>query len=473
MTIIEVLVAMTVLLVGVMSAVALIDRANATTVKTRAREGAVNVARELIEAARSVPYANLAPTTVVSEIQTLPGLADDGAPAGWTIRRRGFTYTVTASVCAFDDGRDGGGNHDAGSFCTDSVGATTPADTTPEDYKRVRVSVTWQQGSVTREVHQTELVNNPGSAGGPAVRTLTLNGSAAPPAVTNAATQTLTFQLTTSSTPNTLHWLLDGTSQSPITTGSGKSWSFTWPLGVADAPGSVLDGTYLVSAEAFDVYNVAGPSKSITVSLNRTLPDKVTGFAGGRTGDPAQPDDQVVDFEWLPSEERDVIGYAVFRLDGATRTEVCPLAAKTYCMDEDPPNDSPLSYVVVGYDADPVTGDPRPGPDSDVLTVIKGNSPPETPLTLTASLQADGDTKLTWVRPGVWGDPDAPGDSIDFYRVYRDGITYADRYARWDDDSLAVVEFVDSNTGGTPHTYWVTAVDRNFGESVPAGPVTQ
>src|SRR5688500_6091987 len=105
-------------------------------------------------------------------------------------------------------------------------------------------------------------------------------------------------------------------------------------------------------------------------------------------------------------------------------------------MDEDPPNDSPLSYVVVGYDADPVTGDPRPGPDSDVLTVIKRNSPPETPLTLTATLHADGDTKLTWVRPGIWGDPDAPGDSIDFYRVYRDGITYADRYARWDDDSL-------------------------------------
>jgi type II secretory pathway pseudopilin PulG len=471
MTIIEVLVAMTVLLVGVMSAVALIDRANATTVKTRAREGAVNVARELIEGARSIPYANLAPTTVENGIQALPGLADDGAPAGWTIRRRGFTYTVTAQVCAFDDARDGGGNHDAASFCTDSVGPTTPPDTTPEDYKRVRVAVTWKQGSLTRQVHQTELINNPGSAGGPAVRTLTLNGTSTPPPVTNAATQTLTFQLTTSSTPNTLHWLLDGTSQAPITTGSGKSWSFSWPLGIADAPGSVLDGTYLVSAEAFDVYNVAGPSKSITVSLNRSLPQKVAGFAGGRTGDPSVPADQVVDFEWLPNEERDVIGYAVFRIDGGTRTEICPLADKTYCMDDNPPDATPLSYVVVAYDTDPVTDNPRPGPDSEVLTVIKGNQPPDTPLALTATPQADGDLKLAWTRPGIWGDPDAPGDSIDFYRVYRDGIAYADRYARWDDDSL-LVEFVDSNTGGTPHTYWVTAVDRNFGESAPAGPVT-
>ena len=472
MTIIEVLVAMTVLLVGVMSAVALIDRANATTVKTRAREGATNAARELIEAARSVPYASVTPGAIESEIQALPGLADDGPAAGWTIRRRGFTYTVTTNVCAFDDGRDGGGVHDAGSFCADSATATTPPDLTPEDYKRVRVDVTWEQAGITREVHQTELINNPGSAGGPAVRTLTLDGSSSPPTVTNAATQNLTFQLTTSSTPNTLHWLLDGTSQAPITSGSGKSWSFAWDLGVADAPDSVLDGTYLVSAEAFDVYDVAGPAKSITVSLNRTLPDKVTAFVGGRTGDPAVPDDQVVDFEWLPNIERDVIGYAVFRVDGATRTEVCPLAAKTHCMDEDPPDQSPLSYVVVAYDEDPVTGDPRPGPDSDTLTVVKGNQPPDTPLDLTATTQAGGDTKLTWVRPGIWGDPDAPGDSIDFYRVYRDGITYADRYARWDDDSPALVEFVDGNTGGTPHTYWVTAVDRNYGESAPAGPVT-
>jgi len=473
MTIIEVLVAMTILLIGVMSAVALIDRANATTVKTRAREGGVNLTRELIEAARGVPYANLTPASITPEIQALPGLADVSPAAGWTIRRRGFTYTVTADVCALDDGRDGGGTHDAGSFCTDSVAATTPPDTTPEDYKRVRMSVTWVQGGgQTQEAHQTELINNPGSAAGPAVRTLTLNGSSAPPAVTSAATQNLTFQLTTSATPATLHWLLDGTSQAPITTGSGKAWSFSWPLGAAGVGDSVLDGAYLVSAEAFDGYGVAGPSKSITVKLNRTLPGKVTGFAGGRTGDPSAPEDQVVDFEWLPAQERDVVGYAVFRVSGSTRTEVCALAAQSSCMDPDPPNSSPLKYVVVAYDSDPVTGNPRPGPDSDPLTVVKGNRPPYTPLSFSVTPQDDGDAKLAWSRPGDSGDPDAPDDAIDFYRVYRDGITYADRYARWDDDSLGLVEFLDSNTGGTPHSYWVTAVDRNYGESAPAGPQT-
>ncbi len=338
MTIIEVLVAMTILLVGVMSAVALIDRANAATVKTRAREAATNVARELIEAARGVPYTNLTPATIDGEIQALPGLADDGAPAGWTIRRRGFTYTVTARVCAFDDGRDGGGDKAAGVFCADSVAATNPPDTSPEDYKRVRIDVTWQQGNGTTSVSQTELINNPGSAGGPAVRTLTLNGSAAPPAVTNPATQSLTFQLTTSSTPHALHWLLDGSSQGSITTGSARAWSFPWALGAADAENGVLDGTYLVSAEAFDAYGLAGPSKSITVSINRTPADKVNGVVGGRTGDPTRPEDQVVDIEWLPGKERDIVGYAVYRLDGATRTVICPVSERTTCLDPDPPN---------------------------------------------------------------------------------------------------------------------------------------
>jgi type II secretory pathway pseudopilin PulG len=472
MTIIEVLVAMTILLVGVMSAVALIDRANAATVKTRAREAATNVARELIEAARGVPYTNLTPASIEGEIQALPGLADDGAPAGWTIRRRGFTYTVTAQVCAFDDGRDGGGDHDAGAFCTDSVAPTTPPDTSPEDYKRVRIDVTWQQGSGTSEVHQTELINNPGSAGGPAVRTLTLNGSAAPPAVTNPATQNLTFQLTTSSTPHALHWLLDGSSQGSITTGSGKAWSFPWALGVADAADSVLDGTYLVSAEAFDRYGVAGPSKSITVSLNRTPADKVIGVVGGRTGDPAQPEDQVVDIEWLPGNERDIVGYEVYRLDGATRTVVCELSKATTCIDRDPPNEDELTYLVVAFDSDSATAAPRSGPDSDPLTVRKGNQAPDAPLNLSLVTLPDGDTRLTWERPGPFGDPDAPNDTIDFYRIYRDGVTYEDRYARWDVDTVGIVDFVDSNTGGLPHKYWVTSVDRNYGESAPVGPVT-
>jgi prepilin-type N-terminal cleavage/methylation domain-containing protein len=478
-TLIEVLVAMAVLLTGVLGALAIIDRANAATVTTRSRESAVNVARELVEAARSVPYANLTPASVESEIQALPGRADDGAPAGWTIRRRGFTYTATATVCTFDDARDGGGDHSAGNFCADSASPSATLDPNPEDYRRVRVEVRWGIRGLEREVHQTLLINNPGSAGAPAVRTLVIDPvSASIAPATNqviAPTQTMSLRLTTSSRPTTLHWLLDGASQAPITDGSNLSWRFPWQLGPSgsggapDPVGSVVDGTYVVSAEAFDRYGVAGPSRSLTVSLNRSEADQVTGVAGGRTGDTATPADQVVDIEWLPSRERDIIGYSVERVDSANnRVEVCARADATSCIDADPPVEDGLRYYVFAWDVNHVDGQPRKGPvESDPLTVRLTNAAPFAPLLPTATLQSDGSVKLAWTRP-IPEDPDV-GDSIAFYRIYRDGTSYDARYATWTEPG-ALAEFVDGNTGGTAHQYWVTAVDENFAEStlVPA-----
>ena len=470
LTLIEVLVASTVLLIGIAATFGLMDAANGTTVKTRAREGGTNLTRELVEAARSIPYSSLAPASVVNELQSQPGLADAGAGAGWTIRRRGITYTVTASVCTMDDARDGGGTHSAGGFCTDSVAQNTPdtqtgnADRAPEDYKRVLVQASWKQGNRTREAHQTTIVNNPGSAGGPAVRTLTLNGSASPATVTGGTS--LNFVLTTSSVPTTLHWLLDGADQAPITGGGGLSWNFDWNLGAAgtggnpDPAGSAVDGTYIVSAEAFDMYNVAGPTKSITVTLNRSSADKVEGLAGGRNG-------SVVDLEWLETGERDIIGYQVFRKGTSGGPDVaipsCPLSTATSCVDTSPPpaSDGNVEYVVYAYDLDN-SGVQRKGPTaSDTLQVKPDNHAPFAPLLFTAVHNADGTATLSWTRP-VPADPD--GDSIDFYRIYRDGQTVADRYSRWDNPNFSVT-FVDAATDGQAHCYSVTAVDRFYAES--------
>jgi Tfp pilus assembly protein PilV len=465
---VELLVAMVVLLVGVLGTLALIDRANAATVTTRSRESAVNVARELIEAARSVPYTKVTPTSLEADIQALPGLADDGAPAGWTIRRRGFTYTVNATVCTFDDARDGGGDPAAGNFCADSAALSAPPDRNPEDYRRVRVEVRWEIRGVDREVHQTVLINNPGSAGAPAVRTLEIEPASATIApatnqVLAAAGDTLSFRLTTSSRPATLHWLLDGASQAPITDGANLAWRFPWALGPAGAEGSVVDGTYVVSAEAFDDYSVAGPSRSLTVYLNRSLPDKVAGVAGGRTGDPATPADQVVDLEWLPSRHRDIIGYTVERVDAAgNRVEVCAREDRSSCIDPDPPVEDGLRYYVFAWDADEA-GAPRKGVvPSDELVVRLGNKAPFPPLTPTATLQADGSVSLQWLRP-IPQDPDL-GDSVAFYRIYRDGTGLDDRYAVWSDPGVSA-SFIDGNTGGTAHEYWVAAVDQNYAES--------
>ena len=68
-TLIEVLVAIFLLLVGVLGVVAMIDGANAVTSKTKAREGANNVARSIVEVGRGVPYKNLTDSALFA---TLP-----------------------------------------------------------------------------------------------------------------------------------------------------------------------------------------------------------------------------------------------------------------------------------------------------------------------------------------------------------------------------------------------------------------
>jgi prepilin-type N-terminal cleavage/methylation domain-containing protein len=468
-TLVEVLIAMAVLLIGVLGTLALIDRANATTTTTRSREAAVNVARELVEAARSVSFAKLTPAALEAEIAAQPGLADDGQPAGWTIRRRSFTYTVSATVCTYDDARDGGGTHSAGDFCADSVAAGT-ADRNPEDYRRVRVEVRWEDRGTERTVHQTVLVNNPGSAGAPAVRTLGIASTPPPVAIdpdtdhvwdTVAAGDVIPFALTTSSRPATLHWLLDGTSQEPITNGANLSWAFGWPVGAAGAEGSVVDGTYVVSAEAFDTYGVSGPSRSLTVTLNRLPPNKPESLAGGRTGDPATPADQIVDLVWLPNPERDIIGYSVERTDAAGNVvQVCAREDVTACRDEDPPVEDGLTYRLYSWDRDHDTGQPRISVASDPLVIDMGNNPPAPPVAPQAVLQADGSVQLTWTRPSP-EDPDG-GDSIAFFRVYRDGTGVDARYADWDG-----TEFNDGNTGNVAREYWITSVDSRYGESAP------
>lgn len=462
---------MIVLTIGVLGAVGLLNVANRSASTTRAREAATSLARELIEGARSIPYTNLQSTTVQSQIQALPGLADSGAGPGWTIVRRNVTFTVTATECIFDDPSDGGGTHD-GSFCSDGAAPTTPPDKVPEDYKRVRVDVNWTRGGVTRNVHQTELINNNGSAGAPAVRSLTLSS----PSLTNGQVATgatqLTFALTTSSTPVTAQWLLDGAAQAPITSGSGLGWSFSWNIGMTGVAGSVVDGSYVVSAQAFDSYGQSGAAKSYTVTLNRTKPATVTGVVGGRTPDPSDPTKQAVDIEWLPNAERDIIGYSVDRVDNSNnRVTVCARTLQTSCIDASPPNQNNLTYIVRAWDNDTASPpQPRSGDDPvPPLTVTLGNTPPLPPVALVGTTNADGSATLTWQRP-VPDDPDS-GDSIIFYRVYRDGHTFADRYATWSGSGSSMT-FVDAKTDGVSHNYWVTAVDNHYAESVVAGPVS-
>lgn len=510
-TVVEVLIAATILMTGMFATAAMLDQSNATTTSTKTREQAVALQRELVEAARGVPYANVTITSLASLIQQAnPALADIGGTSspGWTIRRRGVTYTVTIGACSVDDPVDGSGPHDPATFCATGSGSATPAmclsllgtsgsvqgvgapgaasgdcgidsnldgtvdglvtggtctvgcgtgsDRNPDDYKRIVSLVRWPTGKGARFAIQTATVPNPGTSNAPAIDTLT------PPTTAQVTTGTsLTFNAVTSRTPSTVGWSIDGT-QKGVATGSGTAWSFSWALGTVStgtAPntGEVLDGTYVIGAKAFDVYGASGTTRANTMVINRRAPYPVQGFRGGRNG-------SVVEFEWSANKEKDIQGYKVFRKEGTGDIEVCALTTKTTCkINSSPAGDQ--QYYATAYDKDS-SGALRAGASSVISTVTVTNRAPYAPGPTLKATIVSGNTVLLWDSSA--GDPDA-GDKVDYYRIYRDGQTYDDRYDRT--TTGTTLTYTDTKTGGTPHDYWIVAVDTQMAESTTLGPV--
>jgi Tfp pilus assembly protein PilV len=521
-TIVEIMVAALILVVGTLGTIALIDGANATTTSTKAREQGVNVQREIVEAARSVPYSQLTPTSIVSRIQATTGLEDSNASSpGWTIRRRGITYSVSTGVCSVDDSKDGTATHDAASFCATGAGTTTAGqcrnflgitgsiqgagtaatgsaaigdcgidlnldgavdnlveasvnlcllglcitptgtDRNPDDYKRVVTLVRWDRGSGNRYALQSSTISNPGLSAGPQLATPTSN-----PVNTSQVgpgNDSITFSVMALQTPYTVSWLLDGTPQGTASGTALGPYTWSWNLGSVGSTtpnsGQVMDGTYVVGVKAYDRFGVYGNTKALTFSLNRRAPYAPTGFAGGRNG-------SVVDFEWAPNRERDLSGYRVYRTTNGSAV-VCTLTTATSCQDTNPPGGLIVNYYVVAVDKEPTTGVLREGNQSSTIGVTSLNSPPNAPTNLTATT-VGSNTALSWSAPAIQ-DPNL-GDSIAFYRIYRDGSAFVDRYDRTASNE---VTWTDSHTGGTTHSYRITAVDTQLAESNMVGPVTR
>lgn len=108
MTIVEVLIAMVILVIGVLGVFAILDTANSVTTENLARDGASALAREQLERAREMAYFDLADPAKVATI-LVPALGDSDAPvaATFTTRRRGIAYTTTITSCVLDDPSDG------------------------------------------------------------------------------------------------------------------------------------------------------------------------------------------------------------------------------------------------------------------------------------------------------------------------------------------------------------------------------
>lgn len=515
LTLVEVMIATAVLLVGMLGTVSMLDMANAVTTTTKAREQAVSLQREIIEEVRSVPYDALVPAAVVSKVQQTPELTDSTPTSGgWTIRRRGYDYTVAVGVCDVDDAADGTGDHDGTLFCASGNGQTTPeecrellgidgsiqgtdaaatagasvgdcgidldldgtvdnlteasvgicllicpgagTDPVPSDYKRLVVLVRWGEGGGTRYALQASAIANPGLAAAPAVVDV-VPGNASP--ITGGSD--LSFSATTNAPAASAAWYVDGTAKGAAS-GSDTAWSWTWQLGTVSTTstpneGEILDGTYLVGAKAFDRFGQFGSVRQVAMKINRRVPYPVKQFDAGLNNG-------VVDFEWRANAERDILGYRVYRkVPLSSPVLVCPLTKATSCRETSPPAGSHTYYAVA---VDSAPGDPaREGNPSADATTSTLNTPPNPPSNLQIST-ASGVPVLTW---DAGSDPDL-GDKVEYYRIYRDGMTVESRFDRTGTgDELT---FTDAAAGGTSHSYYVVAVDGNMAESTFVGPVT-
>jgi Tfp pilus assembly protein PilV len=471
-SLVEVMVAATVLVIGVLGTVSMVDAASNTTSKNNRREIATATARDVVEAVRGLPYASIMNGTAQAEVQAQAGLADGDPASGWQIKRSNVQFTVALEACALDDANDGAGSHDptiSGAFCSDAIPAGT-ADKKPNDFSRVRLTVSWKtpRGS-TDSVTQSSIVNN--TYRGPKV-----TGISPPDLAINTNTSSpVAFTATTAPAAYLIEWYVDGKYR-----GSGSSLS--WKIGTAyggspcppppsNGPGSanLIDGTYQIGAQGFDRANTTFGPTYVSARLNRCRATAVTGLHGGRTYAANH-----IELEWHPNIEDDIRGYYVYRsLNGVDYSKdvvsgTCAglIAGRTNCYDIDSPAiaGQTVYYKLVAVDLSDVD---NPGSlrEGDVmatgLAVTTTNNAPGTPV-IHDALSAG---TISWAPVS---DPD-PGDKVDFYRVYRDGVL-KDTYAS---TSAASIVWTDPDTGGVTHSYYVTAVDTHLRPSANSNTVTR
>jgi len=485
-TLVEVMVAVSILLIGVLGTVTMIDGANALTGRTKAREGGTALARSVLEIARGIPYRELTADRLVDELEGRAGMADAATGvAGHQVASRGFIYTVTPTICAMDDPTDRLGAHDEVGvvFCpdTDTVGAGTARDRNADDYRRITVDLGWSDTPTHSDsVRQLGVVTNPVGGLGPSVTSLTPRDPTTEEIVTTESTPT--YDVTTSVPAESVGWLVGGARRGEADdSGTGTDWTFTWDLGHVDTP-SFVDCTYVLQAEAFDEKGRAGASKALVITLNRRKAFAPSGFGGGRNLSSANGLDRV-DLQWSPNQECDVKAYEVYRgtAPNAVNDRVCQVEVgkPTECVDLTAPPGVTLYYQVLAVDKWP-NGADRPGDRSALLQLdADANVAPSVPagvsictggspgcFDIDGELAPSNSPVLSW-QPST---DHAPGE-IAFYRVYRDGDTYDKRLDVLFPVPSKPLVFIDATATGS-HTYRVSAVDDQFGESQLSDEVT-
>lgn len=468
MTIIEVMLAMLMLLTAGFATISMIDRANANGSVAKSRDRATSLTRDLIEASRGIPYPDLVSTKYETQLTATEGLEDaKPSTAAYEIERGNVTYTVTPTVCAVDDAKDGLGPHPGGTnFCAGSAGT---ADTVPDDYRRVKIELAWRIDGKDRTMRQATTINNPGSAFGPAVTSIDPVGTFLQPIGLPLTVYdeyvNINFDITTNRSADAVRWAVDGADMGPAAKkgGSDTVWDASWFIA------TLVDGTYLLSAQAYDTSGLSAGPYTKSIVLNRFAPFPPTGVVAGanKASDWSLLPLNLkykVDIEWLPNRERDITGYRVYRLLGTsanplTDTQVCSVSEKTTnCPTTFTASSlaASLVYYVVALDKDK-DGNTRASLPSAPAVVNLANIPPTAVRNLTATTVGSTVT-LDWDEPSSAGELT---DKIDFYRIYRNGVRH---------DRVGISSDLNYVTQ-TGAQYWVSAVDTQLGESPLSGPV--
>jgi Tfp pilus assembly protein PilV len=473
-TLIETLMAAVILVVGLVGLFGLIDISVKASASTRGREGATSLGRQIIEDARTIPYAQIIPTSIQSQLQAMNGLADESSSSGWQIERRKFTYTVTIKECAVDNPKDGLATTHGSTFCEGQQEwkSGNAEDTAPEDLKRITAEVSWTTRGHTSTVKQVSTLTAAGQAIGLIATKLELTSpydttvsesTPTAPVITEAATKTLTFSVSFPEGTTALDWSLEGAKQQELTPASkATSLTFSWTINDSSQKIYVSDGTYQIAAQAVDSTGVIGPPISIPVRLIRGVPaapkEIVGGFNTVYSGGVAT---EVVELQWKANAERNVLGYRVF---GPASELVCPesletLSTTTSCIDFKVPAGKPAerAYTVVALYRNAANEVAQSSPGTMNVTRAASTAP-NAPTNLVLTNNADGSITLKWQAP-------ASGSTPSFYRIYRGSKNYTSRYGE-----TTLTEFKDTEAS-TPHEYWVTAVSSNLTESSFLGPV--
>lgn len=136
LTLVEVMAAMVIMVVGVLGTLVLVQGGLSSTDRTTTREQATNLARDLVERSRQANYDTmtypLAPATLRGMLPASDSASALSGPTSSTfmVTRRKVIYTVDVFACSIDDPTDGIGVGDATS-CAAPSSTNVPGSTEP------------------------------------------------------------------------------------------------------------------------------------------------------------------------------------------------------------------------------------------------------------------------------------------------------------------------------------------------------